>query len=131
MSNSSVVAEATIQTSSLAGNGTPVTLSSWMEGGRIRTFRYRSLGHWDLFIHADYSNPSLNSVSSSFQKLPNPSIRRAGTSIGAYASLSASEWHTSNPSFASSAACAQVLIWNRSEERRVGKECRSRWAPYH
>src|SRR5438128_3264243 len=21
--------------------------------------------------------------------------------------------------------------WNRSEERRVGKECRSRWSPYH
>src|ERR1035437_5133101 len=21
--------------------------------------------------------------------------------------------------------------WYRSEERRVGKECRSRWAPYH
>ena len=21
--------------------------------------------------------------------------------------------------------------YNRSEERRVGKECRSRWAPYH
>jgi len=21
--------------------------------------------------------------------------------------------------------------WMRSEERRVGKECRSRWAPYH
>ena len=28
----------------------------------------------------------------------------------------------------------QVLnknIDNRSEERRVGKECRSRWSPYH
>ena len=27
-----------------------------------------------------------------------------------------------------------VLLWNlfnRSEERRVGKECRSRWSPYH
>src|SRR3990167_10388328 len=25
-----------------------------------------------------------------------------------------------------------VCAWtNRSEERRVGKECRSRWAPYH
>src|SRR2546422_6780955 len=29
-----------------------------------------------------------------------------------------------------------VLVWihgggNRSEERRVGKECRSRWSPYH
>ena len=23
------------------------------------------------------------------------------------------------------------LIVNRSEERRVGKECRSRWSPYH
>src|SRR3712207_1184598 len=24
-----------------------------------------------------------------------------------------------------------VVSWNRSEERRVGKECRSRWSPYH
>ena len=24
-----------------------------------------------------------------------------------------------------------VLVDNRSEERRVGKECRSRWSPYH
>ena len=22
-------------------------------------------------------------------------------------------------------------FWPRSEERRVGKECRSRWSPYH
>src|SRR3990172_8825823 len=25
----------------------------------------------------------------------------------------------------------QRLSWGRSEERRVGKECRSRWSPYH
>ena len=25
----------------------------------------------------------------------------------------------------------QFLVWGRSEERRVGKECRSRWSPYH
>src|SRR5256885_7897249 len=24
-----------------------------------------------------------------------------------------------------------AAIWMRSEERRVGKECRSRWSPYH
>ena len=25
-----------------------------------------------------------------------------------------------------------LVLWNdRSEERRVGKECRSRWSPYH
>src|SRR2546425_3659332 len=23
------------------------------------------------------------------------------------------------------------MFWGRSEERRVGKECRSRWSPYH
>ena len=23
------------------------------------------------------------------------------------------------------------VSWMRSEERRVGKECRSRWSPYH
>ena len=25
----------------------------------------------------------------------------------------------------------EVEVDNRSEERRVGKECRSRWSPYH
>ena len=25
----------------------------------------------------------------------------------------------------------EVIILLRSEERRVGKECRSRWSPYH
>src|SRR5687767_8654921 len=27
--------------------------------------------------------------------------------------------------------CRQVWLSTRSEERRVGKECRSRWSPYH
>ena len=26
---------------------------------------------------------------------------------------------------------AYAIIKERSEERRVGKECRSRWSPYH
>ena len=25
----------------------------------------------------------------------------------------------------------ELWCWRRSEERRVGKECRSRWSPYH
>src|SRR3712207_9096860 len=25
----------------------------------------------------------------------------------------------------------ELRVYNRSEERRVGKECRSRWSPYH
>ena len=27
--------------------------------------------------------------------------------------------------------CKRILHLHRSEERRVGKECRSRWSPYH
>ena len=27
--------------------------------------------------------------------------------------------------------CFEVRVPGRSEERRVGKECRSRWSPYH
>ena len=27
--------------------------------------------------------------------------------------------------------CAVMTATLRSEERRVGKECRSRWSPYH
>src|SRR5574341_1502612 len=30
-----------------------------------------------------------------------------------------------------SSSCSQELSAVRSEERRVGKECRSRWSPYH
>src|SRR2546427_12567407 len=29
------------------------------------------------------------------------------------------------------AGLAVWMFWVRSEERRVGKECRSRWSPYH
>ena len=28
-------------------------------------------------------------------------------------------------------AVVSMFIIHRSEERRVGKECRSRWSPYH
>ena len=36
--------------------------------------------------------------------------------------------HTVNPD---RAAAEYPTIIGRSEERRVGKECRSRWSPYH
>ena len=32
---------------------------------------------------------------------------------------------------ASARAVAAIGYYVRSEERRVGKECRSRWSPYH
>jgi len=42
----------------------------------------------------------------------------------------------SEPQFGAAAAApgqvgVELVMENRSEERRVGKECRSRWSPYH
>src|SRR3712207_593770 len=41
--------------------------------------------------------------------------------------------HAANTSLAivSRAPLAKLAKFKRSEERRVGKECRSRWSPYH
>ena len=36
-----------------------------------------------------------------------------------------------NPSFLGNMQCMRLYQATRSEERRVGKECRSRWSPYH
>jgi hypothetical protein len=38
----------------------------------------------------------------------------------------------SNSPFLTNCALAEIpFLKDRSEERRVGKECRSRWSPYH
>ena len=36
-----------------------------------------------------------------------------------------------NESYLFSTIAHKVADYQRSEERRVGKECRSRWSPYH
>ena len=36
-----------------------------------------------------------------------------------------------SPGRAPQGVSTQVVNRSRSEERRVGKECRSRWSPYH
>ena len=45
------------------------------------------------------------------------------------------EIFSSNYAFAALKADGSISAWGdstyRSEERRVGKECRSRWSPYH
>src|SRR2546430_4601238 len=38
---------------------------------------------------------------------------------------------TAEPYFAVTRPSDLIVMENRSEERRVGKECRSRWSPYH
>ena len=40
-------------------------------------------------------------------------------------------WRIRLPRIITSAVLGGALALLRSEERRVGKECRSRWSPYH
>src|SRR3989442_14415297 len=40
-------------------------------------------------------------------------------------------WGASTDNVGGSGLKAYTIYRNRSEERRVGKECRSRWSPYH
>ena len=60
--------------------------------------------------------------------------------IGAFLFSRTGSWsHLEKPPTASIApagvgafgAAMIAALWARSEERRVGKECRSRWSPYH
>src|SRR5687767_15416778 len=56
--------------------------------------------------------------------------------ITAPCSVSRASMNAANPSWTVSVVAAwraalPLAIFFRSEERRVGKECRSRWSPYH
>ena len=59
-------------------------------------------------------------------------IGHAGTLISAILLLLHQKWRTSINRFAEAMTLFAVMCAGmRSEERRVGKECRSRWSPYH
>src|SRR5687767_15848555 len=52
-------------------------------------------------------------------------------SIGFAAELRATEGHPIVIGKAANGSASRSVNGGRSEERRVGKECRSRWSPYH
>src|SRR3712207_7080618 len=66
----------------------------------------------------------------SFSRINGPPDRPDGTNN--YARLFAARAREVADHFGDSVAAYEILNEpNRSEERRVGKECRSRWSPYH
>ena len=68
------------------------------------------------------ANVSIGGASAVAEKLKIPKML-IGLTIVAFG--------TSAPEFAVSVKSMMVGSTTRSEERRVGKECRSRWSPYH
>ena len=66
------------------------------------------------------SGAALDSSATLLQLLMHSAVRHAGSAAGSEQSLpSCTQWNTVE------------CLRKRSEERRVGKECRSRWSPYH
>src|SRR3712207_7528298 len=55
--------------------------------------------------------------------------QNSSTAIPGRAKLAASNGYSAKPKSICCAAAQSSTL--RSEERRVGKECRSRWSPYH
>ena len=55
----------------------------------------------------------------------------AGAALDAYRHLLADEPAQSGTGMSDGASASGARGAERSEERRVGKECRSRWSPYH
>ena len=56
--------------------------------------------------------------------LYDPRFEHDNCGIGAIVNIKGKKTH-------STVKNALEIVANRSEERRVGKECRSRWSPYH
>src|SRR2546427_11941662 len=64
--------------------------------------------------------------------LTEPVGRWDADGIGLTAEPTGESWQLGGTKlFVADAAVASFMVVARSEERRVGKECRSRWSPYH
>ena len=95
-------------------------------GGENRYFGILLLPRKEVFVHqiAGYDTSVVNDVAKTNAALPNPSQK-----IDTYAVINLTDmsimFHDKERTIAGNDT------YLRSEERRVGKECRSRWSPYH
>ena len=66
------------------------------------------------------------------QLVPEVTVEKPESQIKATTPLNANAQITAAAiGLLTAAPLGSLLGWWRSEERRVGKECRSRWSPYH
>src|ERR1035437_6362564 len=79
--------------------------------------RYREGGAEALVPKSKAPKTNPRSVSPALEEVI-VSTRKELENLGADAGAETIHWHMANAG-------------HRSEERRVGKECRSRWSPYH
>src|ERR1017187_3810938 len=86
---------------------------------------------------APWAQPTVASENTNARKIATLASLNVTTLVPLVLLLSArrSQWCVifllQNLSHTQCGAVALIRIASRSEERRVGKECRSRWSPYH
>src|SRR3989440_6427749 len=83
--------------------------------------------NWTLLITTEPTGLTMSAV-----KLKITTGGRSNTVVNniAFSSLTSTNWNTNKAQFIGSGG-STVIVGDRSEERRVGKERRSRWSPYH
>ena len=73
-------------------------------------------------------NAAIATLGLDYAYLPFPIVpERLKTAIDGFAAVGLTGFNITIPH----KQTIMPLLANRSEERRVGKECRSRWSPYH
>src|SRR2546422_10829786 len=102
----------------LARRGVDTTLPLWSARALFDDRGLATLAS----IHEDYARAGAELLVTDTFRTTGRALRRAGKG-GA--------WRETNRRAVESARGAARGVTARSEERRVGKECRSRWSPYH
>src|SRR3989449_813506 len=105
-----------------------------LEHGRVRLGERRApIDHASIFATRRSWRPPSNAVSSHLCKIsiPSSSLTNRDGSTSTLASLCLRASSAISGVQATAARTRGNRLATRSEERRVGKECRSRWSPYH
>ena len=100
-----------------------VTVSQWADKERVLSTEYSPGGRWETSaaeyqrdIMDAFTDPAIEEITVM------KSARSGGTQAAINNPIGYSVTHDPGPI---------LMVVPRSEERRVGKECRSRWSPYH
>ena len=93
----------------------------WRQGGKVFPAWWILIGQFKFQARKPYARYSL--IVTHFC-LSHRAVRSMWVSFNP-------RWNCSNSMFRKIHIMEYISLVTRSEERRVGKECRSRWSPYH
>src|SRR2546426_11712042 len=108
-------------------------LAGWARQARGTAATFATLGNWEHAAGIDRGKAERAYGAAGVELLYNSagrvSVRGATLSV---VGIDDPVYGTPDPAEAvKEVGSGDPVVWVRSEERRVGKECRSRWSPYH